>query len=367
LHVDSKSDKKAVWKSKRGIVALHLITGGSGFVGSTIARLLDARGEKTRVLDLWKADDLPVATEFIQADITDEAAVARAMQGVDYVHHNVALVPLTKADTRFEAVNAVGTQIALRCAAKAGVKFFSHMSSSAIFGAPDKMPITNATPLRPIEIYGATKKKADDYARETNEQGLIKTACIRPRTIIGKTRMGIFEILFDWIKDNAHIYVIGSGDHLFQFVHAEDLAEVSIQAALQEKPGLYNVGTDRFGTLRQDLGWLIAQVGSRSKIRSLPVGPTVTTLRILDKMNLSPLSPWHYMTYHKVFYFDSMPVTQALGWKPRYSNQEMLLEAYQWFLANYERERTAPHGASIHKSPVKQGVLKLVKMLSRAA
>lgn len=346
-------------------MALHLVTGGSGFVGSTIAKRLVARGEKVRILDLWKGDDLPAGAEYVQCDITDEKGVRAAMQGVDYVHHNVALVPLTKADTRYEQVNAGGTEIALRSAQEAGVKFFSHMSSSAIFGSPQKMPITNDTPLEPVEIYGAAKKKADDIVRAAMAKGY-PACCIRPRTVIGKTRLGIFEILFDWIKDNAHIYVIGSGNHLFQFIHAEDLADVSIEACLQGKPGLYNVGTDRFGTLREDLGWLIKQVGSKSQVRSLPVWPTITTLLVLDKLNLSPLSAWHYLTYHKPFHFDSTPVSQALNWKPKYSNQEMLIDAYRWFV-NERDANQYQHGASMHKSPVKQKALKILKALSKAA
>ncbi len=347
-------------------MAHHLITGGSGFIGSTTARLLAARGERVRVLDLWRAEDLPAGTDFVMADILDRDAVRAAMRGIDFVHHNVALVPLTKADERYEAVNAGGTKLALECAAEARVKFFSHISSSAIFGSPNEMPISNQTPLAPVEVYGAAKKKADDYARSAQENGLMATACIRPRTVIGQTRMGIFEILFDWIKDHAHIYLIGSGQHPFQFIHAEDLAEVSIQAALQGKPGLYNVGTDRFGTLREDLGWLIATVGSRSKIRSLPVAPTIAVLGALDKMGLSPLSAWHYLTYHKPFYFDPAPVTEALGWRPKYSNQEMLLQSYEWFMTNAS-QKTGKHqqGTSLHKSSVKQGALSVLKALSR--
>ena len=163
--------------------------------------------------------------------------------------------------------------------------------------------------------------------------------------------------------------MIGSGDHPFQFIHANDLAEVSIASALQEKSGIYNVGTDRFGSLRQDLGFLIKQSNSRSHIRSLPVRPTIATLSVLDKMGLSPLSPWHYLTYHKPYYFDSSSITTRLGWKPKYSNQEMLLESYNWFLENADKPRETDVGQaqSIHKSPVKQKALKILKFLSKAA
>lgn len=343
-------------------MALHLVTGGSGFLGATIARRLLARGEQVRVLDLWKSTDLPAAAAFVCADINDRAAVARAMENVDVVHHNVALVPLTKAGSRYWTVNVEGTQVALDCARAAGVKMFSHMSSSAVFGLPAAVPITNDTPRHPVEIYGRAKKAGEELVMAAMAEGF--PACIiRPRTIIGTGRLGIFQILFEWIKDGANIYTIGKGDGLFQFVHCDDLADTSIIACLDRKPGVYNVGTDHFGTLREDLQFLCDHAGTGSRVKSLPERLTINTLKALDVLGLSPLGPWHYLTYHKPFYFDSEPVYRALNWRPRYSNRAMMCESYDWFVAN-QAALAAGKDASVHKSPVKQGILRLLKAIS---
>ena len=293
-------------------MALHLVTGGSGFVGSTIVRLLTERGVAVRVFDLLEADDLPEGAAFMRGDINDRTAVAKAMEGVTHVHHNVALVPLTKAGERFWEVNVEGTRIALEEAEKANVGMFAHMSSSAIFGSPDEMPITNDTAREPVEIYGRAKKAGEDLVMAAMDRGM-PCSIIRPRTVIGTGRLGIFEILFDWIRDGANIYIIGKGDNLFQFVHADDISEASIQSCLKGVPGVFNVGTDTYGTLREDLEFLCQHAGSGSRVRSLPVGPTIGTLQVLDKVGLSPLGPWHYLTYHKPFCFDSEPAFKALG------------------------------------------------------
>jgi len=340
----------------------HLVTGGSGFVGSTIARLLRERGEAVRVLDLWRSDELAEGVEFVHGDVTDAAAVAAAMEGVDYVHHTAALVPLAKAGTRYRDVNVGGTRIVLAAAEAAGVRFLAHMSSSAVFGSPDTMPITNDTPRRPVEIYGQSKKDAEDIVLAAMARGA-KAAVIRPRTIIGLGRLGIFQILFEWIRDGANPFIIGRGDQLFQFVHADDLCAASIQACLLERPGAYNVGTDRFGTLRDDLTALCAHAGTGARVRSLPVGPSIALLTMLDRLGLSPLSPWHYKTYHKPFWFDSEPAFEALEYRPRHSNVETMVEAYDWFVRDY-RESAVRGDASSHKSPVKQGALALLKKLS---
>jgi nucleoside-diphosphate-sugar epimerase len=335
-------------------MGLHLITGGSGFVGSAIARSLYRRGEGVRNLDLWHDETQPSAIKFIKGDVCDPEIVKHGMAGVDYVHHTAALVPLAKAGGRYWQTNVEGTRSLLTAARAANVKMFCHMSSSAVFGVPGKMPITNDTPRRPVDIYGRSKLEAEISVTHAGRRWL-PVSIIRPRTIVGPGRLGIFEILFDWIRDGANIYLIGSGDHPFQFVHVDDVAEVSIQSALQVKHGFFNVGADSFGTLRHDLGALIDHTGSKSRIKSLPIKPTIAALTALDKLGLSPLAPWHYLTYHKPFWFG----LQDLPFTPRHGNIAILTEAYNWFMSNKPSQTT-----SFHKSPVKQGVLRILKALS---
>ena len=341
---------------------MHLVTGGSGFLGSNIARRLIERGEKVRVLDVWKADDLPSAVEFINANINDKKAVKEAMRGIQYVHHNVALVPLSKAGNDYWKVNVEGTKIALDEAINANVKMFCHMSSSAIFGSPSVMPITNDTSRLPIEIYGRAKKAGEDLVFQAMQNGF-NASIVRPRTIIGTGRLGIFEILFDWIRDGANIYIIGKGDQPFQFAHVNDISDASINSCLKGVSGAFNVGALEFGNLKDDLQFLCDYAGTGSRVKSLPVTPTIASLKVLDKVGLSPLSPWHYLTYHKPFYFDSNPTFEALGYQPGYSNRQMMTESYDWFLQNYDATKIK-QGTSAHKKPVKQGILKLLKALS---
>jgi nucleoside-diphosphate-sugar epimerase len=340
----------------------HLVTGGSGFLGNLIARRLFERGETVRVLDIWEDASRPPGIDFVRCDICDAQAVGRAMEGMDIVHHNAALVPLTKSGRKFWQVNVEGSRIAAEAAVKARVKAFIHMSSSAIFGIPEKCPITEATPLRPAEIYGRAKLAGEESVREICERGGIPLIVIRPRTILGEGRLGIFQILFEWIREGRDVYVIGPGDGLFQFVHAHDLMDAYLLALDHGKPGVYNVGAERFGSVRQALENLIGYAKASSKVKSLPEKLTIGSLCALDLVGMSPLAPWHYLTYHKPFYFDISKLL-ALGWKPRYSNDEMFRESYDWFKANYNRLVAAKAG-SAHRRPVKEGLLWLLKKLS---
>lgn len=341
---------------------LHLVTGGSGFLGNLIVRRLLVRGERVRILDVWEDTTRPVESEFVQCDIREPEGVRKAMAGVNVVHHNAALVPLTKSGSKFWEVNVEGSRNAAQAAVEAKVSAFVHMSSSAIFGAPKQCPITDTTPPDPAEVYGRAKLAGEQAVREICDKAGLPLIVIRPRTILGEGRLGIFQILFEWIHSGANVYVIGKGDGLFQFVHANDLMDAYLLALDHGKPGVYNVGTDRFGTLREALEHLIGYAHSASRVKSLPEGLTIATLRTLDGLGLSPLAPWHYLTYHKPFYFDVSRLL-ALGWKPRYSNDEMFRESYDWFAANYGRFQAAA-GGSPHRKPVREKLLWLLRRLS---
>jgi nucleoside-diphosphate-sugar epimerase len=340
----------------------HLVTGGSGFLGHLIARRLLARGEQVRILDVWRDAGTPADIEYVECDIRDRAGVERAMAGIDVVHHNVALVPLTKSGGRFWEVNVDGARIAAEAAVAARVRSFVHMSSSAVYGLPSDHPITMRTPTGPVEIYGRAKLAGERAVQQVCAAAGMPLVVIRPRTLLGEGRLGIFQILFEWIEAGRAVYVIGSGDVPFQFLHAHDLLDFYLLALDAGKPGVYNVGTDRYGTLREALEHLIAYAGTPSRVRRLPVGATIGALRVLDVLRLSPLAPWHYLTYHKPFAFDPAPLA-ALGWRARYSNDEMLRESYDWF-RTHRTEAVASEAGSPHRARVRQRLLRLLKHVS---
>lgn len=340
----------------------HFITGASGFLGSHIVEKLNGMGEEVYAFDILGSESRIQGVSYLQGDILDKDGLLKITEGMDYVHHNAALVPLTKAGKDFYNVNVIGTRNIIECCKKNGIKKLVHMSSSAIYGLPEEMPITDRTEYHPIEIYGQSKLDAEKEVWKYMKDGG-RASCIRPRTIVGgKSRLGIFQILFEWISEGRNIYVIGKGSNLFQFVHVDDLISASIKAAFSENCGLYNIGADRYRTLREDLEELISYAKTGSKVKSLPVSLTKSALYMADILRLSPLAPWHYLTYHKPFVFDISKAVKELKWTPKYSNIEALIESYNWYLSN--REAIKKESGSTHRKAVKQGILKLIKLLS---
>jgi nucleoside-diphosphate-sugar epimerase len=336
---------------------IYLVTGGSGYFGCALVRILRAMGRKVRVFDLNDTDDRPEDVEFIQGDIRDLQAVRRACEGAKVVLHNVALVPLAKDKPQFWAVNSQGTKNLLQASLDSGVKKVVYTSSSAVYGVPRKNPVDDTVLPDPKEDYGRAKLEGETHCKAFVEKGL-DVSIVRPRTIMGSGRLGIMQILFEWTMQGRNLPVLGGGQNVYQFVHADDMANACILAGDRAGPSTYNIGAEKFGTMRETLESLIAHAGTRSRVVSLPMAPMVACMQVTSALGLSPLGPYHALMYGRSMYFDISRPKAELGWAPRYSNAEMFNESYDWYLAHRE-EVLSSHGASHHRSAVKQGILSL--------
>jgi len=338
-----------------------LVTGGSGYFGSLLLEKLLERGHECVSLDISEAEDYSPEVKFFKADIRNFEAVLEACRGIDVVYHNVAQVPLAKDRKLFYSVNIRGTENILKAAAKAGVRKVVYTSSSAIFGVPKENPVTEYTLPNPGEAYGRAKLRGEKLCGDYAKAGL-DVSVIRPRTIIGHGRLGIFQILFEWIREGYNVPVLGKGNNLYQFIHADDLAEACILSANQTGFSVYNCGTDRFGSMRQVLQGLCDYADTGSKVKSVPMAPAIFLMKVTSALGISPLGAYHSLMYGRSMYFDISKAKSELGWQPRFSNEEMFIESYNWYLKNRSLVLKG-HGVSHHRSAVKQGILSLIKWL----
>lgn len=339
----------------------YLVTGGSGYFGSLVVQRLHRAGHRVRVLDLNDADDRPHDVEFVSGDVRDRAVVRNAVDGVDVVLNNVAQVPLARDHTLLRTVNVDGTVNLLRASADARVAKVVHTSSSAVFGVPRANPVLPTTVPSPMEPYGHAKLAAEWACLDAAREGL-DVSIVRPRTILGHGRLGIFGILFDWIADGRDPIVLGDGSNRYQFVHADDLADVCILAADRDEPDVFNVGTDRFGTMRETLAALCRHAGTDAVVRSLPEFPASVGMRVAATLGLAPFAPYHWMMYAKSMWFDLEHLAENLDWTPTWSTDEMFAQSYDWFVEN--RAATDDDAASHHRRTARQGVLAGIKRVS---
>lgn len=333
-----------------------LVTGGSGFVGSWLVRALQEHGEDVRVLDLVDDPGRHPDVEFIAGDVRDPMTCARACERVHVVYHAAGAVPLTRSRSVLWSVNRDGTRVLLAAARSRSVRKLVFLSSSAVYGIPAANPVLEDTEPGPIEEYGRAKLAAEEAVHDAVTEGLDATI-VRPRTVVGAGRLGIFALLFEAVRRGNDVFVFGTGANRYQFIHPADVADACIRAARRPGASLYNVGAERFGTMRETLEGLIAHAGTSSRVRSVPSLFSVL-LDLAWSVRLAPIAPYALRLYGRELYFDVSKAKNELGWSSRYGNQEMLCEAYDWYLKHGDAASSSPH-----RRGVRSGVLSLLKWL----
>jgi nucleoside-diphosphate-sugar epimerase len=340
---------------------LWSISGGAGFLGLHLARRLLADGHDVRTLDVVPLDDVELerSVDELRGDIRDRDSVGKLVQGADVVVHAAAALPIQASRGSIRSVNVGGTENVLRAADDAGVGRVIFISSTAVYGVPEKHPIEEDDPLVGVGSYGESKIDAEGLCRVA----AVETTIVRPKTFIGAERLGVFEILFDWIREGRRIYTLGKGHNRYQLLAVEDLVDAIVRAAGEPAAAreTFNIGATEFGTVRSDLQALIDHACSSSRLQPVPVKPAEIALRGLELLRVSPLAEWHYKTAHKDSFVDVSKAQRLLGWQPRLSNRDALIQTYDWYLAN--RGRVGGAGVT-HRVPWNQQALGLLKRLS---
>jgi nucleoside-diphosphate-sugar epimerase len=319
-----------------------------------------AQGHEVRTLDVVPVDD-PVESDLVEVrgDMRDHANARELCAGADVVIHAAAALPIRGSRREIMSVNVEGTATLLAASREAGVGRFVYISSTAVYGVPKVHPLAEDFPLHGVGPYGESKIACEELVRASPLDSVV----IRPKTFLGPERLGVFEILFDWIRDGRRIYVLGDGSNRYQLLAVEDLVDATVSAAIQEAAAgeTFNVGATAFGTVRSDLEALIVHAGSTSRLRPVPARPAELALRALEATRLSPLAEWHYRTAHRDSFVDVSKAQKLLGFRPGLSNKQALSETYDWYLAH--RERLARAGVT-HRVPWDQRALGVLKRLS---
>ena len=276
-------------------MAKFLVTGGAGFFGGILKSRLLADGAEVVSVDLVPDTARHPALTSVQADIRDEEAMRAVFTAhkFDAVFHIAAMLAHGRMNRELLwTSNVDGTGVIAGCAREAGVRKLVFTSSNCLWASNMGRPVREDDPPAPVEVYGESKLEGEKLLHQF-EDGL-DVVILRSPTIIDSGRLGLLAILFEFIRENKTVWVVGSGGNRYQFIYAGDLAQACVQAVDFAGSGTFHVGSDNVPSLRECYEAVIAEAGSRSRVRSLPKGPTLAAMRLAHRLKISPLGPYHY-------------------------------------------------------------------------
>jgi UDP-glucose 4-epimerase len=305
------------------------VTGGAGYIGSTLVKRLADQGHEIVSVDNLSLGDykylrsqgLEDRVEFIEGDIRDIELLERSFRGADAVAHLAAIPGLVLCRERPEeavSVNVYGTHTVLEAASKLGIRRAVFCSSAAVYGAPVDMPVTEDHRLRPLNLYGVTKLAGEKIMDTYFENGGMETVNLRFGNVFG---VGLYTrwstVIPKFVRQGMEgqaLTIYGDGNSSRDFVHVEDICQALTLALTKDGVGgeAFNVGgeTIRIGRLSEIVSREVEKAtGRRIKVTNLPPRPGET----------------------KEFSYNLKKIEEDLGYKPGWDVEKGVIQLIDYY------------------------------------
>ncbi|MBA2564899.1 MAG: NAD(P)-dependent oxidoreductase [Gemmatimonadetes bacterium] len=308
-----------------------LVTGGTGFIGSALARRLLQRGDEVRLLSLVatpaeaaNATELESrGVEVVRGSVAERALHARALRGVDAVHHVAATMREADVPDRvFWDTNLAATQDLLRASREAGVARFVYCSTMGVTGDIRGRVVDETAPYRPRDIYTNTKAAAERWVlEEARTTGYAATA-VRPADVYGPGDRRL-QKLFRMVQKGSFVY-LGDGRGRRHMVYIDDLLDGMLAA--QESPvapgEAFLLAGPRALPLREIVERIALALGVSAPTRRLPYRPVRWASALVEAVCRPlrvqpPIYPRRVDFYAHDYAFDIGKARRLLGWEPR--------------------------------------------------
>jgi UDP-glucose 4-epimerase len=302
-----------------------VVTGGAGFIGSTLTRTLLPHGDVSVIDNLLTGhernlDPIRRSIEFHKADIRDAGAIAPLIRGADTVFHLAAIpsVPRSIDDpVPSHQVNIDGTFNVFRAAALGGVRRIVYAASSSAYGDTPALPKTESMTPSPKSPYAAQKLMGEYYAAVFHSCFSIETVSLRffnvygPRQDPSSPYSGVLSLFMKHLLARTSPTIFGDGEQTRDFTYVEDVAELCLKASCA--PGaagkMYNAGNG--GRYSLNFIWNLLQ-----SIEGVEIAPRYGPPRAGDVRDSMA---------------DTASAKAQLGHTPRFSIEEGLRQTLEWY------------------------------------
>ncbi len=257
-------------------MSLCLVTGGAGFIGSSLARALLARGDKVRIIDNFSSGKRENIADFldkidlIEGDILDDKALSRAVEGAELIFHEAAIpsVPKSMAEPiENHAANATGTIRVLEQARRARVRRVVYAASSAAYGEDPVLPKVETMAPAPISPYGGSKLAGEQYMQIYARAYGLETVCLRYFNVFGPRQdpqseyAAVIPKFITMALAGKQPRIFGDGTQSRDFCYIDNVIEANFKAASvdprQVSGGVFNVACGQ----ATDLNRVVALIG----------------------------------------------------------------------------------------------------------
>ena len=276
-----------------------LVTGGAGFIGSHIVEHYNGKAEITVLDNLrtgYNKNLEAFDVTFIEGDICDRSAVAKAIQGVDYIFHMAAMVSVPESMNKpveCADINVKGLLTLLEEAEKAEVKKLCFSSSSAIYGDNPEVPKRETMSPEPKSPYAVTKLDGEYYCAIFANENRLKTVSMRYFNVFGPRQdplsayAAAIPIFISKAVANEPLTIFGDGEQTRDFIYVKDIVAANVFMAESENTGVFNVAYGKKITINALAELIIKLTGSSSKIVHLEerAGDVKHSIAAVDKLS----------------------------------------------------------------------------------
>jgi UDP-glucose 4-epimerase len=331
-----------------------LITGSNGFLGN-LAKEYFIHKYDLILVDLTSSND----GNFYQIDIGNFEDIDHVItkEKPNIIFHFASEIFDTNNKEKIYKTNVEGSDNIKKSAIKNNVESLIFTSTFSLFEKNYDYLIPESEPISCKNYYGITKFEVEKILLDSDVK--LNVLIFRCPIIVDKSRAHRLGVLFEFLKDNCTLWILGDGSNRLQFVSAFDLF-IAIENSLSLKGKyVYNIGCEKVETMKETFDYLIKHTGSKSRIRHFNKKLGLFFLKILSFLRLINFIDYHNKILVSNIVLDVTKIKKDLNFAPTKSTAELMLDAHNYYLKNSSDNQK---GSSIKP---KMGFFSVIKFISK--
>ena len=331
-----------------------LITGSNGFLGN-LAKEYFTQNYELVLVDLFSSSD----ANFYKADIGnfEEIDDVITREKPNIIFHFASEIFDTHNKKKIYKTNVEGSNNIKKSAIKNNVENLIFTSTFSLYEKNYDYLISESEPITCKNYYGITKSKVETLLLDSDSK--LNISIFRCPIIVDKSRAHRLGVLFEFLKDNCTLWILGDGSNKLQFVSATDLF-IAIEKSLNlNGKHVYNIGCEKVETMKETFEYLINKTGSKSKIRHFNKKLGLLILKILSFLRLINFIDYHNKILVSNIVLDISRIKKDLNFVPTKSSAELMLDAHNYYLNNSDVNQKGS------ATKPKMGFFSVIKFISK--